>query len=135
MIKSFFISLVSFLVLDFLWLGFVVKKFNLEQLAEIGRIQNGDFNVQYGAASLTYLCMAAAVTFFVLPKFSSDSPILQVFLWGALMGLIVYGIYDMTNLSILKNYPFAFSIADMAWGTFVFGAVTTITWKINTLLS
>jgi len=108
-----------------------MKKFNLRHLSEIGRIQNGDFQVQYGAAIFVYIFLAAAVTFFILPKFSIDTPWLHVFLWGSLMGLIVYGVYDMTNLSILKAYPLAFSLADMAWGTFVFGVVTLLTWKLN----
>lgn len=129
MIKAFLVSFFSFIVIDFLWLGFVVKKFNLQQLADIGRIQNGDFKILYGPAVLVYVFMAAAVAFFVLPKFTSETSVLHVFLWGALMGLIIYGVYDMTNMSILKNYPWAFAIADMAWGTFVFAVVTFITWK------
>lgn len=132
MIKSFVISFVSFIVLDFLWLGFVMKKFNLKQLSEIGRIQDGEFQVQYGPAIIVYILTALAITFFILPKFTSDSSWLTVFLWGAFMGLIVYGVYDMTNLSILKNYPSAFALADIAWGTFVFGAISVITWKFTT---
>jgi uncharacterized membrane protein len=130
MIKSFFISFFSFLALDFLWLGFVMKKFNLEQLAELGRIQNGNFQIQYGAASVVYILLPSAVTFFVLPKLNADSNLMTTFLWGAFMGLIIYGVYDMTNLSVLKNYPLAFSVADLAWGTFVFGLVSALTWKI-----
>lgn len=129
MLKAFIVSLVSFIVLDFIWLGFVVKKFNLEQLAEIGRIQNGEFQVQYAAAVMAYLFMAAAVTFFVLPRLSVDSTWVQTFLWGAFIGVIIYGVYDMTNMAVLKNYPWPFLIVDMAWGTFVFGAVSLITWK------
>jgi uncharacterized membrane protein len=131
MIKAFGISLLAFVVLDFLWLGFVVKKFNLQQLAEIGRIENGDFSLLYLPAGLAYVFMAALVTFFVLPKIAADASWLSVFGWGALMGLLVYGVFDMTNLAILKNYPIPFLVADMAWGTFVFAIVSVITWKLS----
>jgi len=123
-LKVFTIALVLFIAFDFLWLGFVVKEFNLRQLAEIGRIENGVFQIQYFAAGLTYLLMALAVSFYVMPSLTSQDSKLKTFLKGALMGLIIYGVFDMTNLAILKNYPFTFALADIAWGTFVFGVVT-----------
>ena len=47
------------------------------------------------------------------------------------MGLLVYGVFDMTNMAILKNYPIPFLLADMAWGTVVFGIVSVLTWKVT----
>ena len=131
MLKPFFISFVSFIVLDFIWLGFVMKDFNLRQLAEIGRIENGTFQILYVPALLTYILMALAVTFFVLPKAAETDPWWQLGLWGALLGLIVYGVFDLTNLAILKNYPVPFIIADMAWGTAVFAIVSVLTRKLQ----
>ena len=123
--KSFAVAFVSFIVLDFLWLGFVVKDFNLAQLSSIGRIENGDFRINYPAAAMAYVFMALAVAFFVRPH--DTGSYVRTFLRGAFLGLIAYGIYDMTNLAILRDYPFAFVAADMAWGTFVFGVVSVIT--------
>jgi uncharacterized membrane protein len=83
MFKVFGISFVSFIILDFVWLGFVVKRFNLQQMAEIGRIENGDFSLIYAPALVVYLLMAALVTFFVLPRISLQGTGAEVFLWGA----------------------------------------------------
>jgi uncharacterized membrane protein len=132
MFKSFLISCVSFAILDFLWLGVVMKKFNLEQLSEIGRIQSGEFQVMYGPALAVYVLMAVALTFFVLPRISVESPWSSGLVWGAIMGLLIYGVYDMTNLAILKNYPVPFACADVAWGTFSFAVVTVLTNYFNT---
>jgi uncharacterized membrane protein len=126
MLKSFFVALIAFTVLDFAWLGFVVKDFNMRQLADIGRIESGEFKILYIPAGLTYLLMAIAVSFFVLPRIDATATWWQTFLLGALMGLIVYGVFDLTNLAILKNYPLPFVFADIAWGCFIFGAVTLI---------
>lgn len=128
-IKSFCIAFVSFVILDFLWLGYVVKSFNLKQLAEIGRIENGNFSILFFSAILVYVMMSALMTVFVLPRIGAGGTWLQAFGWGAIMGLLVYGVFDMTNLSILKSYPVSFSIADMAWGTTVFGFVAGLTFK------
>jgi len=35
---------------------------------------------------------------------------------GALLGLVAYGTYDMTNLATLKNWSVAVSVVDMIWG-------------------
>lgn len=106
-----------------------MKEFNMNQLAEIGRIKGGVFDMNYPAAVITYLLMAMAVPCFVLPQLDMRDSILRVFFKGAFMGLIIYGVFDMTNLAILKNYPLAFAGPDMAWGAFVFGLVTVITAK------
>jgi uncharacterized membrane protein len=132
-IKIFFTSMILFVIFDFIWLGFVVRRFNMEQLAEIGRFKDGQFQLMYVPAILVYFLLAAAVTFFVLPQTSADTSLVSVFLFGALMGLVLYGVYDLTNLSILKNYPIPFALADIAWGAFVVGSVSLSTWKISSL--
>jgi uncharacterized membrane protein len=35
---------------------------------------------------------------------------------GALLGLVIYGGYDLTNLAILKGWPLGLSLLDIAWG-------------------
>lgn len=131
-LKTFGIAILSFLILDGVWLGVIMKKFNMNQLAEIGRIENGQFNVLIPAAVPVYFLMAFLVASFVLPKFNSTSSIGEVALWGAAMGFAVYGVFDLTNLAILKNYPVTFVFADMAWGTFAFAAASVITHKLTT---
>lgn len=104
----------------------MVKEFNLTQLAEIGRIENGNFSLLYLPAAGAYLLMAAAVAFFVAPL-TRGAPRGKALLFGGLMGLVIYGIFDLTNLAILKNYPVAFALADVAWGIGVFGLVALVT--------
>jgi uncharacterized membrane protein len=33
-----------------------------------------------------------------------------------LFGLVVYGVYDFTNYSTLRQWPFVLTLADTAWG-------------------
>ncbi len=56
-----------------------------------------------------------------------DTSYVSVFLNGALMGLIIYGVYDMTNYSTLKDFPVHVAFADMAWGATVTGLATVAT--------
>ena len=129
--KNFIIAFFSFLVLDFVWLGLVVKKFNMEMLAEIGRFKDGQFDLLYVPAIATYVLMAAAIAIFVVPKIAGPDDWLNVVIYGGLMGVVVFGIFDLTNLAILKNYPMLFAVVDMAWGTFAFIAVSAIVKKFG----
>jgi len=36
--------------------------------------------------------------------------------FGALFGLVVYGVYDFTNYWTLHQWPFVLTLADTAWG-------------------
>ncbi|MGE3760153.1 MAG: DUF2177 family protein [Pseudobdellovibrionaceae bacterium] len=132
MLRSFLISLPLVLVGDFIWLGFVMRDFNLRQLAHIGRIEDGNFQLMYLPAIAAYLLMAASLALFSIPRAEAASSGLEAFAWGAALGLFIYGIFDMTNLAILKDYPWRFAVVDMAWGTFLYGLVT---WAVGWLFA
>lgn len=135
MLKSFAISVPLVLGLDFLWLGFVMKDFNLRQLAQIGRIEDGQFQLLLWPAVIAYLLMAGSLALFSIPRAQAAGSGLEAFAWGLALGLFIYGIFDMTNLAILRGYPLPFAAADIAWGTFLYGAITWLVgWKLKNAL-
>ena len=129
--KNIIIAFFSFIILDFVWLGLVIKKFNMQMLSEIGRIKDGQFDIMYAPALGAYVLMSLALVVFVVPKISGAESWLNVVLYGGLMGFVVYGIFDMTNMAILKNYPLLFAAVDMSWGTFAFIVVSAILKRVN----
>jgi uncharacterized membrane protein len=40
---------------------------------------------------------------------------------GALLGLVAYATYDLTNQATLKGWPWQVTLADLCWGTAVTG--------------
>lgn len=42
---------------------------------------------------------------------------------GALFGLCVYGIYNMTNLALLPGYSWTLAIVDTLWGMTIFSII------------
>jgi uncharacterized membrane protein len=44
---------------------------------------------------------------------------------GALLGLVAYGTYDLSNYSTLQGWPLALTAIDMAWGA-VLSAVAAL---------
>ncbi|MGE0632667.1 MAG: DUF2177 family protein [Pseudobdellovibrionaceae bacterium] len=133
-LKLFGVSLLSFAILDTIWLGALAKKIYIEKMAAIGRIENGQFHLEFTAVPFVYLLMSAAIVFFVLPRLQNTSITFSFFV-GAFMGLIVYGVYDMTNMATLKDWSWSLSLIDMTWGCTIFGLVTLVTKYTGMLLS
>lgn len=123
-IKLFLVTLPIFTVLDFLWLGVISKNFYFNNIGMLMRIKNGQMDPNWTATILVYLVLVLGVVVFVLPRFIGLPIDFKVFLYGALLGLVVYGVYDLTNLALLKGWPVNIVIADILWGMFVYGTTS-----------
>ncbi|MEP2830221.1 DUF2177 family protein [Parvibaculum sp.] len=101
-------SAVVFLGLDYIWLTRVARDFYANSLGSMMR-DTPDF-VAAGAFYLFYI--GGIVFFAVMPAESWKGAVFR----GALLGLLAYGTYDMTNLATLKGWPWRMAAVDMAWG-------------------
>ena len=104
---------VAFMVLDGVWLGLLMKTFYREQLAPIVRLADGGIAPNWPAALVVYVLLGTGIALFVIPR----APTVALAAgYGALFGLVVYGVYDFTNYSTLRQWPFALTLVDVAWG-------------------
>lgn len=111
----------GFLLLDFLWLGFVAKGFYRQ---EIGALLLDKFNM--AAAIGFYLVFVVGVVIFaVLPALQAGSW-KTALLYGALFGFFTYATYDMTNLATLKGWSLSVTFVDIAWGTLLTGTASLL---------
>jgi len=62
----------------------------------------------------------------IWPAVQSQS-VVQGLIYGALLGLIAYGTYDLTNLAVMKGFTTKIAVIDMIWGTVLTGAVSALT--------
>ena len=113
MYKTIILSAFAMLAMDYIWLNFIAKSLYTEQLGQFFDMQDGGMRVNYFAACLVYASLLIGIFVFVLPISHSN---FDVLIKGAIFGLIVYGVYDFTNLAIIKNWPLQISIIDMLWG-------------------
>jgi len=109
------------LVIDLVWLGVLMKPFYESQIGELARRNGTALAPRWPAAILVYVFIPAGIVFFARPAMGPNASLLQAFAWGALFGLILYGVYDCTNRSILEKWPLAMTIVDIAWGTTLCG--------------
>lgn len=125
-IKPFIISGVIFLILDICWLFFANKKI---YQPNIGNLM-GDFKVI--PAIIFYIIYLGALTFFVLMPRLEKNSITYVLLSGALLGLVCYSTYDLTNLASIKDWSLMVTIIDIIWGTFVSSLSASLSFLVIT---
>lgn len=124
-IKIYLITLPILLTLDYIWLGLISKGFYSNQ---IGYLMKD--NINWPAAILFYLLFTIGLVIFVIIPSLSNNSISQVALHGLLFGLIAYATYDLTNLAIMKDWPYLVTLVDIAWGSILALIVSTLTYFI-----
>ena len=116
----FLVALISFGLLDGLWLGVLMGGFYRTQLSLIARMSGDRLAPLWGPALFVYVLLSFGIVAFVVPRNYVDVSIAR----GALFGLVVYGVYDLTNLATLRGWPVALTLIDIAWGATA-SAITT----------
>ena len=114
-------ALITFLVIDGIWLGIVAKSFYSENMGNLLRSK-----VLALPAVAFYLAYTAGLVFLAVRPGQPDISLLSVALYGALVGFLAYGTYDITNLATLRDWPWIVSVVDMIWGTFLSATVASI---------
>lgn len=130
-LKLFCVVLPVFLVLDLTWIGVVMKTFYDREIGDLARRVNGGLAPRWEAAVLVYLLIPAGIVLFVKPLLQPGSTPIDAFRWGATFGLVLYGVYDLTNRAVLQNWSLAMTVADIAWGCVLCGLVSIVMHSMN----
>jgi|TARA_B100001964_G_C13956037_1_gene475501 uncharacterized membrane protein len=126
MIKTFFIALLFFLIIDVFWIYFVATPMYKQEISSLM-----DFKVP--PALLFYVIFLLGLIFFVVNP-NQNNTLLNVFLIGAFFGLVTYGTYDLTVYASMNIFSLKLVVADILWGMFLSGVVATLTvFTINKL--
>ena len=111
-------TLLTFLLLDGIWLGVLMAPTYRELL---------------GSLMLEKPLLAPAAVFYWLYVFGCVAVVvLPAITWqraarmGALLGLIAYGTYDLTNWATLRGWSVQVTLLDWAWGTFATALACTV---------
>jgi uncharacterized membrane protein len=119
MIEYLFTAII-FVVLDGIYLNLIKNYFN----EQIKSVQGSEIKINLVSAAITYIFLIYGLNYFIIKKNRSVSD-------AALLGLIIYGVYEFTNLSIIKNWYILTTIIDTTWGAVLFGLTTAIIYKLR----
>ena len=102
-------TLLTFLLLDGIWLGLLMAPTYRELLGSLML----EKPLLLPAAVFYCLYVIGCVVFVVLPALSWQ----RAAKLGALLGLVAYGTYDLTNWATLRDWSVQVSLMHWAWGT------------------
>jgi uncharacterized membrane protein len=106
------VALLALGLLDGLWLGLLARDFYRQEMGDV----MAD-TVRKAPALAFYLLYPVGLLALALQPSPAD--------WksalgrGALVGLVAYATYDLTNLATLKHWSWRLAATDVAWGTFI----------------
>ncbi len=109
------IALPVLAALDFLWFAILMSRFYRSELGSLARRSGESLSLNWPAAILVYVLLAIGLSFFAIPK--AGGRVSEAMMWGALFGFVVYGVYDLTNLSVIAGWSLKMTIVDILWGT------------------
>ncbi len=101
LVKS-LLPIVLILICEKIWFSFS-GEFLKDQLSQIALIKDNEFDIRIDSAILTYLVMSFSISYFVFTINFPDS-LIQAISRGFLLGLVIYGVFDLTNRTILTHY-------------------------------
>ena len=108
------------LAMDLVWLN-ANADYNKRMFADI---QGHPIRMRIIPAVITYILMLIAIWLFVVRETDTW---LAAAKRGALLGFLIYGVYDGTNYATLSKYTLRFAVTDALWGAVLFGTVSAVT--------
>lgn len=132
--KLFIISYPIFIILDIIWIGILMNDTYKHYLSPIARMSDGKLQAHWPASLMVWALIVCGAIIFVLPK-THALGLAHSFAWGALYGLILYGVYDLTNFAILAQWPLTITLIDIAWGMTVNGILLVLLRWIDSYFS
>lgn len=117
-LKIFAAILPLFIALDYLWIVVLMKSFYLKEMGDMARTtpDGGAIQPRLGSALGVYLALPGGVVLFALPQVDPANLLATALLWGALFGVTVYSVYDLTNRATLRRWPVKLVVLDIVWG-------------------
>ena len=104
----------AFLIVDAIWLGTMA---NILYRPLLGEMLEPQFKL--APAAIFYLIYIAGIVFFAVMPALAGGGLGKAMLNGAVLGLVAYATYDLTNHATLQGWPMTLTLVDIPWGMFV----------------
>ncbi len=115
-------TLLSMGVLDAIWLSTMTSRLYRREMPALLLETPA-----WAPAVAFYLLYAVGVVLLVVrPALDGDWTLGRVVGTGALLGLVAYGTYDLTNQATLRGWSTLVTVVDMTWGATLTAIVATI---------
>ena len=120
MMKRLVVSSVMLLLLDYIYLSY--NRHDMEM--QVVNIQRTVMQMKMVPTVFCYLLLIGGLNFFILNR---HRPIEE----AILLGIVIYGVYDTTNLALFKKYKWNIALMDTLWGGALFGLTTAVVYALD----
>lgn len=110
-LAAYLAALLFLLVVDMVWLGLLMTDQYQQWIGPLMRAQP-----LLAPAAAFYLLYPVGIVVFASRPALQQNNWKQAALLGALLGLVAYGTYDLSNLATLQGWPLQLTVVDMVWG-------------------
>ena len=114
------ISAVLFVCIDAIYLNLMKGYFD----KQVKDIQGSVIKLNLVGAFITYIFLIYGLNYFIISKNRSIGD-------AFLLGIVIYAVYEFTNLSLFKNWHVLTTILDTTWGGILFALTTFLVYKIK----
>lgn len=118
---AYFSALLTFLILDGIWLGLLMGHSYRAWLGPLVRDKP-----MIAPAVAFYLLYAAGLVVLAIQSGLRRNSISHATKRSAFLGLVAYGAYGLSNLATLQGWPVQLTLMDWAWGTFASAVAGTV---------
>lgn len=133
-----YIFLIIFvLLIDFIWLRINAKNYNYL----IEKVQKTPLSINIIGSIFSYIIIICALFYFSIPmiemKMKEDKKnnlLILCVLYGGGLGLLMYGLFNSTNVGLFKNYDYKIAIIDSLWGFIIFTISTYVFFSIKHII-
>ena len=112
---SLLLSAIVFISIDFIYLNFMRGYFE----NQVKKIQGTPIKMNLLAAAFCYIFLITGLNYFIItPKKSIKD--------AFLLGIVIYGVFETTNLALFTNWSWLTVFMDTLWGGVLFALTTAI---------
>jgi uncharacterized membrane protein len=107
------LSAIIFVSIDYIYLNLIKDYF----ARQVQAVQGSPLKLNYLGALLCYIFLIIGLNYFIIkPKRSVQD--------AFLLGLIIYAVFETTNLALFKNWSIFTVLIDSLWGGVLFALTT-----------
>lgn len=118
-LKTILIVSVILSILDYIYISIFSDHFK----NQIYKVQKKPLEMNIKSTIMCYVLLIFGLYYFIIRK---NKSVYEAFL----LGLFVYGVYELTTISLLKEWEWKTVIIDTIWGGILFATTTYLTYKM-----
>ena len=127
---AYLICVPIFVAIDMVWLLGPGRPF---YVSELGILMKTSPNLP--AAVAFYLLYCVGIIYFAVSGSVQNGNAGQALIHGAILGLIAYGTYDLTNLAVINGFTLKIALIDLIWGSILSGVASYLVARITMALT